>query len=122
MEKNLKRLLDLINKQENLENEKRFKVASATLVCRIINVNSTKNVTLLQENLQLNQDEFNEMSNNPKDINEEIYYIKDELKNNMFQVMQFLKILNKFAIIDGCEQKTYRQFESIRDKFLKEHY
>ena len=40
----------------------------------------------------------------------------------MFQVMQFLKILNKFAISDGCDQKSYREFEKIRDKFLKEHY
>ena len=40
----------------------------------------------------------------------------------MFQIMQFLKILNQFAIIDGCKQESYRKFEKIRDKFLKEYY
>jgi hypothetical protein len=95
-------------------------------VCGIININTSKYSTLLQENLNLTQDELNEVMNNSQshaeDIDDEIYYIKEELGNNMFQVMQFLKILNKFAIIDGCDQKSYREFELIRDKFLKEHY
>jgi hypothetical protein len=126
MEKNLKRLVDLINNQENLQNENKFKVASATLIFGIIDINISKYSILLQENLNLNQDELTEVTNNiqshSEDIDDEIYYIREELKNNMFQVMQFLKILNKFAIIDGCDQKSYRKFELIRDKFLKEHY
>ena len=55
-------------------------------------------------------------------LDEKIVYIKNELNNNMYQIMEFLKILNKFAIIDGCKQESYREFEKIRDKFLKEYY
>ncbi len=126
MDKNLKRLVDLIQSQENLQNEKKFKVASATLVCGIIDIHTSKYSTLLQENLNLTQDELNEVMNNSQshaeDIDDKIHYIKEALGNNMFQVMQFLKILNKFAIIDGCDQKSYREFELIRDNFLKDHY
>ena len=126
---NLKNIADLVNNQENLEDEKTFKVASATLVCSIVdtdNKKSTKYSSLLQESFNLSQDEFNDMKKNllnaEANIDNKVHYIKEELGNNMFQVMQFLKILNKFAILDGYDQKSYRQFEVIRDKFLKEHY
>jgi len=126
---NLKNIADLVNNQENLEDEKIFKVASATLVCSIVDINNKKSKkysSLFQESFNLSQDEFNDMKENllnaEANIDNKVHYIKEELGNNMFQVMQFLKILNKFAILDGCDQKSYRQFEVIRDKFLKEHY
>ena len=129
MEKNLKQIADLVNNQENLEDEKKFKVASATLVCSIVDTdgkNPEKYCSLFQDNFNLEQSEFNEIKNNLEvdglSIDDKINYIKTELGNNMFQVMQFLKILNKFAILDGCDQKSYREFELIRDKFLKDHY
>ena len=129
MNKNLKKIADLVNNQENLQDEKKFKVASATLVCSIVDTddkNSKKYCSLFQENFNLPEDEFNQIKNRLQNeglsIDDKIYYIKEELGNNMYQVMQFLKILNKFAILDGCNQKSYREFELIRDKFLKEHY
>ena len=129
MNTNIKQISDLINNQENLEDEKKFKVASATLVCSIVDTNgenSEKYCSLFQDNFNVEQDEFNEikkkLENDGLSIENKVNYIKGELNNNMFQVMQFLKILNKFAIFDGCEQKSYREFEKIRDKFLKEHY
>jgi uncharacterized tellurite resistance protein B-like protein len=129
MDKNLKKIADLVNNQENLQDEKKFKVASATLVCNIVNTdgkNSEKYCSLFQENFNVSQDEFNEIKDKLKvdelSIDDKVQYIKAELGSNMFQVMQFLKILNKFAISDGCDQKSYREFEIIRDKFLKEHY
>ena len=129
MDKNLKKIADLVNNQENLEDEKKFKVASATLVCSIVdtdNKDSKKYYSLFEKNFNLEENEFNEIKNKLEDegltIDDKIDYIKTELGNNMYQVMQFLKILNKFAILDGCNQKSYREFELIRDKFLKEHY
>ena len=129
MDNNLKKIADLVNNQENLKDEKKFKVASATLVCSIVdtdNKNSEKHCTLFQKNFNLEEDEFNEIKNKLQgdglSLDDKVSYIKSELGNNMFQVMQFLKILNKFAIVDGCNQKSYREFEKIRDKFLKEHY
>ena len=129
MDKNFKNIADLVNNQENLSDEKKFKVASATLVCSIVNTdneNSEKYCTLFQENFNLAQDEFNEIKDKLQveglTVDDKVQYIKSELGSNMFQVMQFLKILNRFAILDGCDQKSYKEFETIRDKFLKEHY
>ncbi|CAA6825330.1 MAG: Unknown protein [uncultured Sulfurovum sp.] len=129
MEKNLKQIADLVNNQENLEDEKKFKVASATLVCNIVGTESKdpdKYCSLFQENFNVDQEEFNQIKNKLEEdglsIDEKVHYIKEELGNNMFQIMQFLKILNKFAISDGCSQKSYNEFEIIRDKFLKDEY
>jgi hypothetical protein len=117
MTENLKKISDLISNQETPEDEKRFKVAAASLVCNIIEItekNAKRYCSLFQNNLNLEESKLS--------IDDKIAYIKKELNNNMYQVMQFLKILNKFAIMDGCKAESYREFEKIRDKFLKEHY
>jgi len=129
MEKNLKKISNLINNQDDLESEKKFKVASATLVCSIVDIennNPEKYCSLFQKDFNLSKDEFDEIKDKlDKDelsIDDKITYIKKELNNNMYQIMQFLKLLNQFAILDGCSKESYKEFESIRDKFLKEYY
>lgn len=129
MENNLKRIADLVNNQENLEDEKKFKVASATLVCNIVNTDTNdadKYCSLFQENFNIDNNEFNEIKKKLYEegisMDDKVKYIREELGNNKFQIMQFLKILNKFAIIDGCNQQSYKEFELIRDEFLKDEY
>jgi len=129
MELNLKKISDLINNQKSIEDEKEFKLASASLVCTIVDINQLnkkKYCKLFQDNLNLPQIEFDliqrELNNDALNIDDKVSYIKNELNNNMYQIMEFLKILNKFAIVNGCTQKSYREFELIRDKFLREFY
>jgi hypothetical protein len=129
MDKHLKKISDLINNQDNLKNEQKFKIASASLVCSIIDIeqiNPEEYCSLFQKNLNLSEEEFeeirNEITNDALNIDEKVSYIKVELNNNMFQIMEFLKILNQCAIINGCTQKSYRAFELIRDRFLREFY
>ena len=129
MENNLTKISELINNQDNLKDEKKFKIASASLVCSIVDINQ-KNpeqyCTLFQNKLNLEEKEFEKIRNtlhhDALNLDEKVNYIKDELNNNMYQIMQFLKILNKFAIINGCTQKSYREFELIRDRFLQDFY
>lgn len=109
--------------------EEKLKVASTTLITSIVGINSKnpkKYYALVKEHFNLSQDEFESINEDlltdGLQVDEMIDYIKDTLDDNMYQVMQFLKILNKFAILDGCNQKSYHEFELIRDKFLKNHY
>ena len=129
MENNLNKISDLINNQNDLSNEKEFKIASASLVCSVINItqsDSTKYCPLFKKRLNIEESEFeqikNEISNDALNIEDKVIYIKNALNNNMFQIMEFLKILNRFAIINGCTAKSYREFELTRDKFLREFY
>ena len=129
MDKHLKKISNLINAQHNLENETKFKIASASLICSVIDmnqINPDRYCSLFQKNLNLSEKEFekiqNEISNDALNLEEKVSYVKSELNNNMFQIMEFLKILNQFAILNGCTQKSYREFELIRDRFLREFY
>jgi len=129
MEKNLKKISDLLNKQNEVDDGKKFKVASATLVCSIVDIkskNPDKYCELFQKNFNLPKDEFEqikeEITNDALEIEDKIDYIKEELDNNMYKIMQFLKLLNQFAILDGCSRESYQEFEKIRDKFLQKHY
>ena len=129
MEYNLKQISNLIENQDNLEDEKEFKLASVSLVCYIVNINENHKkeyAHLFKKDLNLQEDELlniqKKILTNRLNINKKIHYIKKELNNNIYQIMLFLKILNKFAIIDGCNQESYQEFENIRDEFLKEYY
>ena len=129
MEKNLKKISDLLNNQNEIDNDKKFKVASATLVCSIVDLkskNPDKYCELFQKNFNLPKDEFEqikeEINKDELSLDDKIDYIKEELNNNMYKIMQFLKLLNQFAILDGCSRESYQEFENIRDKFLKKHY
>ena len=129
----LNKICDLINNQESVEDEKAFKLASATLVCdvvhNVIDSNRTQQLKyckLFQERLNLPKEELEEIKTSleldRESIEKKIAYIKTALGNNQLEIMEFLQILNRFIVLDGCNQKSYREFEIIRDKFLEDWY
>lgn len=133
MSSQLHKICDLINNKDSLKNEKEFKLASATLVCDVVhNVidadkkQQQKYCTLFQERLNLPIEELEKIKSHidtdRSSIDEKIKYIKEELDYNKYEIMEFLKILNRFIILDGCTQESYSEFEIIRDKFLEEFY
>jgi len=133
MPKNLTKICDLINNKENIEDEKEFKLASATLICDVVHNVIDTNENKRNEYCQLFQDKLNipkeelekirdNISTDEKNIDEKIEYIKKELGNDPYQIMEFMKILNRFIILDGCSEKSYKEFEIIRDKFISDFY
>ena len=133
MAKNLTKICDLINNKENIEDEKEFKLASATLICDVVhNVIDTDNnkkeeyCQLFKDRLNMPKEELekikDEISTDEKNIDEKIEYIKKELNNDPYQIMELMKILNRFIILDGCNEKSYKEFEIIRDKFISDLY
>jgi len=133
MAKNLIKICDLINNKKNIEDEKEFKLASATLICDVVHNVIDTNDSKKEEYCQLFKDKLNmpkeelekikdKISTDEKNIDEKIEYIKKELKNDPYQIMELMKILNRFIILDGCSEKSYREFETIRDKFISDFY
>jgi hypothetical protein len=106
-----------------------FKRASIGLLLSIIhNVNpknSNKYYKFFQKELNIHVNEFEEIlefqeftkSHNIV-LEDEIDIIRKELGNKRYKIMQFLMMLNSCIIIDGCDIKSYQQFEKIRDSFL----
>jgi len=107
-----------------------FKCASIGLLLSIIhNVNpknTNKYYKFFQKELNINRDEFEEIlelkefkkSHNIA-IENNIDVILEELEYKRHQIMKFVMILNRCIIIDGCDIKSYQQFEKIRDSFIK---
>jgi uncharacterized protein YPO0396 len=133
MSNQLHKICDLINNKDSLENEKEFKLASATLVCDVVhNVidadkkQQQKYCKLFQDRLNLPMTELEQIKSHidldRATVDKKIEYIKRELHNSKFEIMEFLKILNRFIVLDGCSQESYTEFEIIRDKFLEEFY
>jgi len=52
-------------------------------------------------------------------VDDEIDIIREELGYKRHQIMNFLMMLNRCIIIDGCDVESYRRFEQVRDNFLK---
>jgi hypothetical protein len=106
-----------------------FKRASTGLLLTIIqNVNpknSNKYYKFFQKELNIDSDEFEEIlelqefaqSHNIV-LEDEIDIIRKELDYKRYRIMQFLMMLNRCIIIDGCDMKSYQQFEKVRDSFL----
>jgi hypothetical protein len=133
MSTELNKICDLINNKKSLIDERKFKLASATLVCDVVHnvIDSDRNqqqkyCKLFQDRLNLPLEELEEIKSgldtNRTSVNNKIEYIKKELDNNKFEIMEFLKIINRFVILDGCSKESYSEFEIIRDEFLKEFY
>jgi uncharacterized tellurite resistance protein B-like protein len=133
MSNELNKICSLINNKMNIDDEKSFKLASATLICDVVhNVldasekEQEKYCKLFQTQLNLPLEELQGIKERIEldrdSVHEKIEYIKKALNNNKFEIMEFLKILNRFIVLDGCDTRSYREFEIIRDKFLEEFY
>ena len=133
MSEQLNKICDLINNKESIIDERKFKFASATLVYDLVhNIMDTnksqqeKYSKLFQDKFNLNVEELDDiqatLDTNRASVNEKIDYIKKELNHNKYEIMEFLKILNRFVILSGCNQESYEEFEIIRDKFVEEFY
>ncbi|CAA6805373.1 MAG: Unknown protein [uncultured Sulfurovum sp.] len=133
MPEQLNKICDLINNKESIIDEKKFKFASATLVCDVVHnimdanqEQQQKYCQLFQDRLNLNLEELDEikssLNTDRSSVNEKINYIKKELNYSKYEIMEFLKILNRFVILSGCNKESYEEFELIRDKFVEEFY
>jgi hypothetical protein len=102
---------------------KEFKAASISLLLSIINqVNSSedniKYNKFFQKELNISSDEFNYLISRAGEL-DSIDIIVNELSYKSHEIMNFLMILNRCIIIDGCDLKSYQKFEEIRDGFLE---
>jgi len=106
------------------KNSSDFSRASIGLLLNILeNVNSKnmkKYYKFFQKELNISSQEFEQIQEKYKsiDIDKEIDTIIEILDSNRHKIMNFLMMLNRCIIIDGCTFESYTKFEKIRDKFL----
>ena len=115
----------LVRNKNNIKDPKGFKVASASIICNIIDVDDEhreKYCNLFQREFELDKEELQCIKENiDKNVtlDENIKIIKEKLHHDKYEIMLFLKTLNKFIIIDGCSYRDYAKFETIKNKFME---
>jgi len=106
------------------KNSSDFSRASIGLLLNILeNVHSgnmKKYYKFFQKELNISSQEFEQILKEYKsiDIDKEVDTIVKILGSNRHKIMNFLMMLNRCIIIDGCTFESYTKFEKIRDKFL----
>jgi len=106
------------------KNSSDFSRASIGLLLNILeNVNSNnmeKYYKFFQKELDISSEEFEKIQKEYKsiDIDKAVDTILEILDSNRHKVMNFLMMLNRCIIIDGCTFESYNKFEKIRDNFL----
>ena len=118
------KLVNLVNNKTNIDNQQEFKVATASIICNLIDIESPKKeqyCNLFQREFALNEEEFmriKESIDKNRSLDENIKEIKEGLNHNQYEIMHFLETLNRFIIVDGCKDEEYEMFELIKGKLL----
>ncbi|CAA6806186.1 MAG: Unknown protein [uncultured Sulfurovum sp.] len=125
--KHFNKICDLVNNQESLADERKFKRAAAFIICEVIGnieeVEKAKYRELFKIKFNLDSHELWEilLDKDFSILDEEIACIKEQIGGeHKYELMQFLKILNQFVMAHGCSQEDYRRFELVRDKLIEE--
>jgi len=107
-----------------------FKQASVGLLLNILyKVNSTdseKYYKFFQKELNITPVEFAEIKELKEfkkahqiiKMEDEVSIVIESLNHKQHQIMNFLMMLNRCIIIDGCTFESYQKFEEVRDSFL----
>ncbi len=124
----IKKWIDSLGETDSVfdpKNPERFKKASAEMVCSIVNYADVKKRDALCKFCDIFKEEFHIDEKEAKKLFEDSTFIKenmeknakiikDELGNDKYKLMEFMKMLNKFIIIDHCKKEDYNIFEALK--------
>jgi uncharacterized tellurite resistance protein B-like protein len=106
-----------------------FKEATAAILCNIINLKHVQKKDELHEFCDLFKSEFHlsdedaqKIFDNSADIQSNIEkytaIIKEQLDGDEYKMMAFMKMLNRFIIIDKCKEEDYCVFEKVKEQLF----
>ena len=108
----------------DVQHPDRFKHATAVILCNILHLDSVTEKEELQEFCTLLKRDAGvthaELDTSDKarlrsSIEEAAQVIKDELENDPVKMMEFMRMLNRFIMVDKCREDDYCIFEEVRE-------
>ncbi len=107
------------------KNPDRFKKATASIICTIINFNKVEDEAELCKFCDLFKKEFHideemakrlfeESSEVKQNLAKNAKIIKDELDNDEYKLLEYMKMLNRFIIVDHCDDEDYCIFDELK--------
>ena len=107
----------------------RFKRATASIVCSIINFNEVHDKDELCKFCDLFKKEFHIDEATAQKLFEDSAYtkenleknadiIREELDNDEYKMMEYMKMLNRFIIVDNCRDEDYCIFDELKNRLF----
>ena len=101
----------------DVEDPKKFKEAVVSILCSVLHINSSDKIDELKEFCALVKGSVKPNGKNSdidKHIYEKVKVIKEQLKNDKYKMLEFMKMLNRFIIVDECKEEDYCIFEKVK--------
>ena len=102
----------------------KFKEATAAILCNILHLDSALQrdelqefCTLLKKDVGIDPQELSSANQDTLKNNIEKYtkIIKTQLEGDKVKMMEFMRMLNRFIMVDKCKEEDYCIFEKVRE-------
>ena len=106
-----------------------FKEATAAILCSILDLKHVKKkdelhqfCDLFKAEFHLSDEDTKKIFNNSKNMESTIKkytkIIKEQLNGDEYKMMAFMKMLNRFIIIDKCKEEDYCIFDKVKEQLF----
>jgi DUF1365 family protein len=108
----------------NAKNPERFKKATAQILCNILHLDSAQQkeelqqfCDLMQKDISIRHEDFNDADQAQlhSNIEEAAQVVKEELDADPVRMMEFMRMLNRFIMVDKCKEEDYCIFDRVRE-------
>ncbi len=123
----IKQWYDSIGKEGSIfdvKDPKKFKEATAAILCNILHLESAQEREELQEFCTLLKQDANiakeKLSSESQDtlksnIEKHTKVVKEQLEGDKIKMLEFMRMLNRFIMVDKCKEEDYCIFDKVRE-------
>ena len=123
----VKQWYDSIGKKDSIfdvRDPEKFKEATAAILCNILHLDSAQKkdelqefCTLLEKDAQFDKTKLSSSSQDAlkSNIEKHTEVIKEQLDNDKVKMMEFMRMLNRFIMVDKCKEEDYCIFEKVKE-------
>ena len=108
----------------DVKDPEKFKEATAAILCNILHLESAQEREELQEFCTLLKHDANiakeKLSSESQDtlksnIEKHTKVVKEQLAGDKIKMLEFMRMLNRFIMVDKCKEEDYCIFDKVRE-------
>jgi hypothetical protein len=113
----------------DVSDPEKFKEATAAILCNILHLESAQEreelqefCTLLKKDAHLDKEKLSAANQDVLKSNIEKYtkVVKEQLGGDKIKMMEFMRMLNRFIMVDKCKEEDYCIFDKVRELLFAE--
>jgi uncharacterized tellurite resistance protein B-like protein len=123
----VKQWYDSIGKRDSIfdvKDPEKFKEATASILCNILHLDSAQEkeelqdfCTFVKNDAKISEEKLSASSQDALKSNIETHtkVIKEQLDNDKVKMMEFMRMLNRFIMVDKCKEEDYCIFDKVKE-------